>query len=148
MIALNTTASNIRQAAFISSSNDILIKKIPYFVNIACFEFWLIAWIFFSCVHFYQLRKFLSIALIFIDYVNLYRLRESLNLYQSRKSLSIFKSLSIAWIFINRVNLYKYCRLYHLCLCYWLCYCYSHSQFAGRLYKTLSFWFGPLQLFW
>ena len=40
MIALKTIESNIRQAAFISSSYDILIKKIPYFVNIACFEFW------------------------------------------------------------------------------------------------------------
>ena len=34
MIALKTIASNIRRAAFITSSYDILIKKIPYFGNI------------------------------------------------------------------------------------------------------------------
>ena len=55
MIALKTIASNFRQAAFITSSYDILIKKIPYFGNIA-FERNL------NFVNLFQLRTFLSIA--------------------------------------------------------------------------------------
>ena len=99
---------------------------------------------------FYLLRKFLSIALIFIDYVNLYRLRESLNLYQSRESLSIFKSLSIAWIFINFVDSI-------ICVCVIDCVivtailslmndCARPSQKDNVLYiyKTYPFWFGPM----
>ena len=38
MIALKTIASNIRRAAFITSSYDILVKKIPYFGYIAFYE--------------------------------------------------------------------------------------------------------------